>query len=323
MGSTGRPEGEALKVAVTGASGFIGSALAASLASDGHDVVRLVRDRQRSTGDAAAVFWDPREGALDPGELEGIDVLVHLAGAGVGDRRWTPDRKKEILESRTLGTRLVAETLASLSRPPEVLVSGSAVGFYGNGGDTVLTEESERGSGFLAELVEAWEGAAKPATEAGIRVVHPRTGVVLGRDGGLLKQLLLPFRLGLGGRLGPGTQWVSWISLHDEVRALRFLSGIPTDGERPDDGVLPSGPVNLVAPNPVTYGDLAKALGRAVRRPSFMPTPVAPLRLIYGSQLVEEVMLVSQRAEPSVLASAGFEFSHRDIDDALHSELRP
>lgn len=271
----------------------------------------LVRSPGDATDNREAIYWNPAEGTLKAAHLEGVDAVVHLAGVGIADRRWTAKHKQAVWDSRIDGTGLLARTLGELDDPPKVLISGSAVGYYGDRGDEVLTEASEAGRGYLAGLVEAWEAAAEPAREAGVRVVHARTGIVLSRTGGLLKRLLLPFRLGLGGRTGPGTQWMSWISLRDEVRAMRYLL----------EAEAISGPVNLTAPQPVVNRDFARALGRAVHRPTFLPTPVTPLKVLMGRQLVRELMLFSQRVEATVLDDAGFVFDHPDIDAALSAVL--
>lgn len=300
-----------MQVAITGTSGLIGGALAASLRDDGHQVRPLVRSAGDATDQREAIYWSPAQGTLNGEHLEGVDAVVHLAGAGIADRRWTPQHRQAMVGSRVKGTGLIARTLAELDNPPEVLVSGSAIGFYGDRGDEALTESSSPGRGYLADLVQAWEVATKPAEEAGIRVVHARSGIVLSRTGGLLRRMLLPFKLGLGGRLGPGTQWMSWISLADEVRALRYLT----------EATDISGPVNLTAPQPVVNQDFARALGRAVRRPAFIPTPTGPLKLVLGRQLVRELMLASQRVDAAVLNDAGFTFSHPDLDTALAAAL--
>src|SRR5260221_10590770 len=251
-----------MRVIVPGSHGLVGSALVARLTAEGHEVTRLVRSPSPGPGAAA---WDMERGIIDSGALEGHDAVVHLAGAGIADARWTDAHKREIRESRTRGTDLLARTLAGLRSPPRVLASGSAIGFYGDRGDETLTEASPAGRGFLADVVVEWEAAARPAAAAGIRVAHLRTGIVLAGKGGALGKQLLPLKLGLGGRLGGGSQYQSWISLTDEVGAiLHTLS----------DETL-SGPVNLTGPEPVTNAAFTKALGRAVRRPTLIPVPLA------------------------------------------------
>lgn len=302
-----------MKVAISGASGLIGSALAASLQAGGHDVLRLVRPSSAASGQAGTVTWDPQAGTVDAAALEGLDGVVHLAGAGVGDKRWTDERKRVVLDSRTSGTGLLAQTLAGLATPPAVFVSGSAIGFYGDRGDEELTEGSARGDGYLANLVIAWEQAAQPARDAGVRTLLARSGIVLSARGGALPKMLTPFRLGVGGPFGSGRQWMSWISLDEEVAALRFL--LETGGAGLE------GAVNLTAPQPVLNKVFAKALGRALHRPALLPVPKVALGLIMGSQMAEEMVFYSQRVHPAALESAGYEFRHPDIDAALAAIL--
>jgi uncharacterized protein (TIGR01777 family) len=296
-------------VLVTGSHGFIGGALIPRLRADGHRVLRLVRGAGEGVDD---VQWDPDAGTIDAARLEGIDAVVHLAGAGIGDKKWSPERKQLVLESRTRGTGLLSRTLAELRDKPGVLVSGSAIGYYGDRGDEVLTEESRPGDDFLAEVVQAWEAAAQPAEDAGIRVVKVRSGIVLAPHGGVLKRLLLPFKLGLGGRVGSGDQYMSWITLDDEVGAIAHA--LASDALR--------GPVNLTAPNPVTNAEFTAALGRAVRRPTLIPTPLAPLKVIYGSELVQSLLLYGQRVSSAKLVSDGYDFHHHELDLALDAVLR-
>ena len=300
-----------MDVLVTGSTGFIGSALLPALVAAGHRPIRAVRGRAAPAG-VDAIRWDPDAGTIDTGALEDLGAVVHLAGAGIGDKRWTDDRKRVILESRTRGTRTLAEALASLQRPPPVLVSSSGVGYYGSdAGDTILTEESPPGHDFLARVCVEWEAATAPAADAGIRVVRMRQGIVLGRDGGMIQQLLTPFRLGLGGRLGSGEQWMSWITIDDLVDAILFA--LRTDAL--------AGPANLTAPEPVRNKGFTAALGRALHRPTLIPTPLAPLRAIYGGELVEHMVLASQRAVPKALEERGFQFRHPTLDAALHAVL--
>jgi uncharacterized protein (TIGR01777 family) len=306
-----------MQVAISGASGFVGSALTAALRADGHRVRRVVRptsddpDDPDDPDEAGSIRWDPTQDTIDAAALEGLDAVVHLAGASIGERRWSPEHKRAMLESRTGGTRLLATTLAELERPPKVLLSASAIGYYGDRGDEVLTETSSPGEGFFAEVVAAWEEAAGPARAAGIRTVFARSGIVLNRRGGALRRMLRPFQLGLGGPLGSGSQWMSWISLADQIGALRFLLD--------HDGI--DGPVNLVAPNPVSNRDFAKALGRTLRRPAVLPVPRFALRLLLGREMADELLFVSQRVEPQVLSQAGFEFAHATIDGGLQAAM--
>ncbi len=299
-----------MDVLVTGSSGFIGTALVETLVETGHRPIRALRADRVPTG-VDAIAWDPEAGRIDAGALEGIDGVVHLAGAGIGDKRWTDDRKRLILESRTGPTRLLADTLAALQKPPPVLVSGSAIGYYGDRADEPRTETSPPGDDFVADVCRRWEDAAQPAADAGIRVVTIRTGLVLGRGGGLLGRLLTPFRLGAGGRLGDGKQWMSWISIEDEVDAITHA--LRTDALR--------GPVNLTAPHPVTNSDFTRALARAVRRPALLPTPLLPLKALYGEELVEHLLLASQNVLPERLTASRFTFEHPTLESALAAAL--
>jgi uncharacterized protein len=297
-----------MDVVVTGSSGLIGTALRPVLQAAGHRMIPMVR----SQGGGEALQWDPERGVIDAGGLEGVGAVVHLAGEGIGARRWNEAQKARIKESRVRGTTLLAETLAKLGRPPKVLLSASAVGIYGDRGDEVLTESSRAGGGFLAEVCAAWEAAAAPATEAGIRVSHLRSGIVLSAGGGALGKMLTPFKLGLGGRLGSGSQWMSWISIDDEVGAIVHLLA--------DDA--PAGAVNLTAPNPATNADFSKALGRALGRPAVVPVPGPALKLLLGGEMAQ-VLLGGQRALPTRLLDSGYTFAHPESDDALQAALRP
>ncbi|MEY2420387.1 MAG: uncharacterized protein QOI95_454 [Acidimicrobiaceae bacterium] len=284
-----------MRVAVTGSHGFIGSALVPSLEGDGHEVVAVRRDA---------------DGSLDSGALFGADAVIHLAGEGVAEKRWTPEQKRRVLESRTNGTSLVARTIADLGRKPQVLLSASAIGYYGDRGDEVLTEESSAGTGFLADVCVQWEAATAPAEEAGIRVAHLRTGIVVGKSGGAVAKTLPLFKLGLGGRIGSGRQYWSWISLTDEIGAIRFLL---------DHDV--AGPVNLTGPEPVSNAVFTKAIGRALHRPTFVPVPKFGPRLLLGREAADEVVSASQRVMPVVLAREGYKFTHETADDAVRAEL--
>ena len=297
-------------VVISGGTGLIGSALARSLEDDGHRVARLTRPQSKSSsGDTVA--WDPAAGAIDAAALDGVDAVVNLAGAGIGDKKWTPARKQEVLDSRLQATGLLARTVAGLANPPAVFVSGSAVGYYGNRGAELLTEDSAPGDDFLADLCVQWEDAARPAAIAGLRVAWIRTGLVLDAHGGVLKQMLLPFKLGLGGRAGSGTQYRSWISLADEVGAIRRII---------DDSSL-GGPVDLTAPNPVTDAEFAATLARVLHRPAKLPTPILPLKLVYGGELVQHLLLDGQRVLPEKLLASGYAFAHPDLETALRAVL--
>jgi uncharacterized protein (TIGR01777 family) len=295
-------------VLVTGSSGFIGSALLPVLSDAGFRPIRALRGSSIPKG-VDAIAWDPDGGTIDRAALEGLGAVVHLAGVGIGDKRWTDDRKREVLESRTKGTTLVATTLAGLDRPPRVLVSASAVGYYGNRGDEVLTEQSTPGDDFVSQVCEEWEACTLPAVEAGLRVVNIRSGIVLGTEGGVLPRLLTPFKLGLGGRTGDGTQWMSWITLRDEVRAI--LHSITTESI--------VGPANLTAPNPATNAELTTTLGKVLHRPTKLPTPLLPLKAIYGGELVRTLLLDGQRVLPKVLEASGFTFEDPELEGALRA----
>ena len=296
-----------MKVLVTGSSGLIGRELVAELTRQDHQVTRLVR-RPAQVGEAS---WDPAAGTIEAEKLESHDAVVHLAGAGIGDHRWSDEHKRAVLDSRVQGTGLLARTLAGLSQPPTVLASGSAVGFYGYESDRPVTESDPCGRGFLADVVGAWEEAAAPAAEAGIRVVNLRTGVVLTAKGGALKKQLLPFKLGVGGRLGDGHQWLSWVSLDDEVAAVIHL--LVTDTVH--------GPVNLTSPEPVTNAEFTATLARVLKRPAFMPVPTPALQALFGKEMTKEMLLGGQRVLPAALEASGFSFRHPRLEDALRHAL--
>lgn len=295
------------RVAVTGASGFIGSALMPALRREGYAPVPVVRRQAR----AGEIAWDPAAGTIEGEKLADIGAVVHLAGENLATR-WTREAKRRIRESRVRGTALLAATLAGLDSGPSILVSTSAVGFYGDRGEETLTDTSPPGTGFLAEVVEAWEEAARPAGEAGIRVVHPRFGMVLHPDGGALGKMLLPFRLGVGGRLGSGRQWVSWIARDDLVAAILFLLREPI-----------AGPVNCTAPEPVRNADFTRALALELHRPAVLPVPRLALAALFGGEMVDETLLVSARVLPARLIEQGFTFRFPRIREALAHLLSP
>ncbi len=296
-----------MKVLVTGATGLIGTALCDALRERDDLAIAITRGRHGP----GELSWDPERGELEADRLEGADAIVHLAGESIGNARWTPETKRRILESRTKGTTLLAKTVASLVDPPRVLVSGSAIGYYGDRGDDVLTEESVPGGGFLSDVAVRWEESVAAADQAGIRTVRVRTGIVLAREGGALARLLLPFKLGLGGRIGSGRQWMSWIALEDEVGAI--LHAID------HEDVI--GAMNATAPNPVTNRDFTETLGHVLNRPTKVPTPLTALKLRYGDELVRELLCYSQRVEPHVLHETGYTFRHPRLADALHAAL--
>ncbi|MEI6621155.1 MAG: TIGR01777 family oxidoreductase [Actinomycetes bacterium] len=295
-----------MRVAITGSSGLIGRALTANLIADGHEVLRLVR---RTPAGPDEVQWDPTTGSLDPGALEGVGAIVNLAGAGVGDHRWTPAYKAEILDSRVNSTRTIARAAAEMAIRPSVLVSASAIGFYGDRGDAPVDETSSVGEGFLANVCVQWEAAADPAREAGIRVAHPRTGLVVSRHGGAWEKLIKLFKLGVGGRMGSGNQYWSFISMRDEIRALRFLI----------DNPQLSGAVNLTAPEPVTNRQAVRDLADTLHRPAALPVPSFALKLALGEFSTE--VLGSGRVLPRVLEQADFRWQDPTMSEAVRSAL--
>ncbi|MEA3184141.1 MAG: uncharacterized protein QOJ74_618 [Ilumatobacteraceae bacterium] len=291
---------------MSGATGLIGTALGNSLSADGHTVIKLVR-REPADGE---VGWNPASGELDPHAFDGCDAVINLSGAGIGDKRWTDDYKRELLSSRVATTELLATSMAGLDRPPAVFLSGSAVGWYGDRGDERLDDLSPPGEGFLSDLCQQWEAATAVAEKAGIRTVHLRTGIVLSAHGGALKKQLPLFKLGLGGRFGSGHQWQSWISMDDEVGAMRHL--LTSDI---------SGAVNLTAPNPVTNLEFTATLAKVLHRPALLPVPMFGPKLLLGSELAETLLLGSQRALPKALSRSGYEFQHATLDAALRDVL--
>jgi uncharacterized protein (TIGR01777 family) len=299
------PYDVAMRVLITGSTGLLGSALVPALTKAGHEPVRLRRGTDARAGE---LRWDPTNSDID--DLTGIDAVVHFAGIGIGDKKWSDDQKRALVESRTIPTRLLAEAMATAVDGPRILLSGSAIGYYGNRGDEKLTEASGPGSDFQADLCVAWEEATAAAQDAGIRTCHLRTAVVQTADGGTLARQLLPFKLGIGGRFGPGTQWFSWISMEDEMRAILHLL---------DNDI--SGPVNLASPNPVTNNEFTKTLGKVVNRPTLLPTPLLPIKAVYGNELVETLMLGSLRVVGDKLLESGFEFSHPDLESALRATI--
>jgi hypothetical protein len=293
-------------IAISGASGFIGRTVRAMLTTGGHRVIALVR---RPPG-ADEIGWDPAAGRLDPAALAGVDAVIHLAGENIGDRRWTAERRRRILDSRVRGTATLVDAMIAAPERPRTLVTASAIGFYGDRGDELLTEEAAPGAGFLAEVVRAWEAAAARARPAGIRVVHPRFGIVLSPTGGALAQMLVPFRFGLGGPLGSGRQWMSWVSLDDTAGAL--VHSLFTDSM--------DGPVNTVGPEPVTNADFARTLGRVLDRPAVVAVPAAALRLVLDG-FADEGVLASARVVPAGLIASGYRFRHRTLESALRHVL--
>lgn len=294
-----------MRVAVTGSTGLIGGALARSLEARGDEVVRVRRGPARAEG----TDWDPRAGWVREGAFAGCEAVVHLGGASIGAGRWTPARKAVLRESRIDATRALVDALAALDPKPRRLVAASAVGVYGDRGEERLTEESARGEGFLADLTADWEAESARATDAGIPAAQARFGVVLDKDAPAFRRLVLPFRLGAGGPLGNGRQWMPWVTLADAVAAVEHLLGSDV-----------TGPVNVAAPVAARNGEVAKALGRALRRPAFLPAPRLALRLALG-EMADALLFASQRVAPERLTADGFAFAHPDIDAALASIL--
>lgn len=295
-----------MKIAITGASGLIGSALVPHLRSQGNEVVRLVR---RPTTAPDEVTWDPAAGTFDLAGLQGTEAVVHLAGAGVGDHRWTDEYKRQILDSRVDGTRTIVDAITHLDVAPKVLISGSAIGWYGETGDRRVNETDPAGTGFLADVVRAWEATADPAEQAGIRVVHARTGLVVAKEGGAWARMFPLFKLGLGGKLGSGRQYWSWISLRDEVRAIDYLIA--------NESV--TGPVNLTAPNPATNAEVTAAMGQVLGRLTLLPAPAFALKAVLGEFSTE--VLGSARVIPAVLERAGFTWDDTTIASAIRTAL--
>ncbi|NDE79856.1 MAG: TIGR01777 family protein [Actinobacteria bacterium] len=294
-------------IAITGASGLIGTALANHLSAAGDRVIRFVRHGSSSE---STISWDPAAGRIDADRLKGVDAVVHLAGAGIGDKRWTTDYKREILESRTKSTALLASAMADLADGPKVLLSGSAIGFYGASLDADFDETSAPGTGFLADVCVQWERSADTAVAAGIRTAFLRTGIVLSPKGGALKKLLPLFKLGAGGRMGSGRQWQSWISIDDEVAAIDHLLRANV-----------SGAVNLTAPLPVTQSEFTRTLAKVLKRPALLPVPSFGPKLLLGGELADALLFTGQKVHPTVLESSGYSFIHRDLETALRSLL--
>lgn len=297
-----------MKILITGASGLIGTALTAELIKQGHTTVSAVRREPRRNDE---VQWNPTAGQINMSAFDGVDAVVHLAGAGIGDKRWTNDYKREILESRTLGTSTLADAMAQLTVKPKVFLSGSAIGIYGDRHDETLNESSAHGNGFLADVCEQWEAAAAPAAAAGIRTVLLRTGIVLSTKGGALKKQLPLFKLGAGGKFGNGKQWQSWISINDEVNAIIHLLTSSL-----------SGPVNLTAPTPVTNGTFTKTLASVVNRPALLPIPSFGPKALLGSELADALLYTGQFVTPDALLADGFSFEHPTLDVALRALLK-
>ena len=291
-----------MKILVTGASGMVGTALLRLLSSTGHESVPVSRKKEHG----GSIFWNPSKGEIDSQSMEGFDAAVHLAGESIVGGRWTTAQKQRIRDSRVLGTRLLSESLARLTRPPQVLVSASAIGYYGNRGSEILREDSSPGQGFLADVCRQWEASTDPATRQGLRVVHTRFGIILSANGGALAKMLTPFKLGVGGRIGSGQQYMSWISLDDACGVI--LHAI-------EAGSL-HGPVNTVSPSPVTNQEFTRVLGKVLSRPSIFPLPAFVARVALG-EMAEELLLYSARVEPAKLRATRYAFRHKDLEETL------
>jgi uncharacterized protein len=297
-----------MKILIGGSHGLVGTALIKSLEAEGHEVFRLVRYAPHSKTE---IEWSPDRYSIALARIEGFDAVVNLAGESIAEGRWTDEKKRRIRDSRVKGTKLLGDALANLANPPKTYICASAIGYYGNRGDEILTEASKPGDDFLAEVCVEWEKATALATEKGIRVVNARFGVILDTDGGALKKMLPPFRMGLGGRIGSGKQWMSWIALADVIGALKFA--LTNESLR--------GPVNFVAPNPVTNAEFTKALGKVLSRPTLFPIPAFAVRLAFG-EMADALLLASQRVEPEHLKAAKYQFRYSELETALRDVLQ-
>lgn len=298
-----------MKILMSGSSGFVGSALQQFLKRDGHSITRLVRHEHEK--EAATILWDPERGQIETSALEGFDAVVHLAGENIAGGRWNEERKQRILDSRVQGTRTLGQALSKLKNPPQVFVSTSAVGYYGNRGDTFCTEDTSNGAGFLAEVCRQWEAATEPAKQAGIRTAIMRFGVVLSPNDGALAKMLPVFKLGLGGVFGSGDQYISWISIDDLLAIILFTI----------NNVFIEGPINVVSPHPITNREFTKTLGKVLNRPTILPVPAFALKLVLGSEMAEEMLLSSTRTDPFRLHQAGYQFLYPNLEKTLRHLL--
>ena len=292
-----------MRILISGSHGLVGQALIKALEPGGHEIYRLVRHAPNSESE---IEWSPDRYSIAISRIEGFDVVYHLAGESIASGRWSDEKKKKIRESRTKGTKLLSDALANLAQPPKTLISASATGYYGNRGDELLTETSPPGNGFLADICVEWEKATDHAKEKGIRVVNTRFGIILDKEGGALAKMLPPFRMGIGGRIGDGKQWMSWIALDDVITALQFV--LTNESLK--------GPVNFVAPNPVTNAEFTKTLGRVLSRPTFFPIPEFGVRLAFG-EMADALLLSSQRVKPTTLADSNYQFRFENLEKAL------
>ncbi|HEX5702835.1 MAG TPA: TIGR01777 family oxidoreductase [Pyrinomonadaceae bacterium] len=295
-----------MRIAIAGASGLVGSTLIPELESDGHEIVRLVR----STPKAGEIEWHPNQDEINPATLDGFEAIINLAGESIAEGRWTDEKKKRIRDSRVNGTHLISEAIAKLATKPRVFLCASATGIYGDRGDETLDEQSESGGGFLAGVCREWEKASEPASNAGVRVVNLRFGPILARAGGMLEKMLTPFKMGLGGKIGSGKQYISWVAIDDVVAAIKLALN--------DESIR--GPLNIVSPKPVTNERFTRALGEALSRPTVMSMPAFAARLAFG-EMADEMLLVSQHVVPKRLTAAGFQFVYPTLQNALHHYL--
>lgn len=295
-----------MKIAIAGASGLVGAAISPQLEAEGHDVVRLVRNSPRP----GEIEWHPNQDAIDPAKLEGFDAIINLAGENIAEGRWTEEKKKKIHDSRVNGTHLLSEAVAKLTTAPRCFLCASATGIYGDRGDETLDEQSESGGGFLAGVCREWEMATEPAHRAGVRVVNLRFGPILARAGGMLEKMLTPFKMGLGGKIGSGKQYISWVAIDDSVAAMKLALN--------DESIR--GPLNVVSPKPVTNERFTRALGEVLSRPTVMAMPAFAARLAFG-EMADEMLLVSQKVIPKKLQAAGFQFAYADLETALQHYL--
>jgi len=297
-----------MKILITGSHGLVGKALISELTKGGHEIFSLVR---HASGGASEIEWHPNQGSIDSERVSSFDVVVHLAGESIASGRWTDEKKRKIRESRVMGTTLLSQSLARSAKPPAVFISASAIGYYGNRGDELLDEKSAPGNDFLAEVCVAWERATGEAEARGVRTVHARFGIILDQEGGALAKMLTPFRMGVGGRIGDGKQWMSWIALGDVIQGLKLVI----------EHNSITGPVNFVAPNPVTNSEFTKSLGEAVSRPTLFPIPSFAARLAFG-EMADALLLSSAKVEPKRLQESGYRFEFENLQPALAAILK-